>query len=483
MCAAVVGGMQSTIRGRASLTLKRAGRAAERLIGADVHEGEWRLVLLFFANLFLLLTAYYILKVVREPLILLGGGAVSRSYARGLQAVLLVAVIPAYGLLANRVEPDRLVKWIMGFFVACLGGFYVLGHAGVPLGFAFFVWLGIFSTLAIAQFWSLANDILTHAEGQRLFPLVAAGGTVGGIVGSQIAARAMSVLDPYQLMVVAGALLSGCIALTHQGHMAGLAHRRRVPSAHQSAPRDHRGGFGLVRHDRYLVLIAASVVILNLINTTGDFILAQIVNEHARTITAGAADATVARRQFIGAFYGDFQTWVTVLTAVAQFLVVARVFKAIGVGHALYVLPLIAVTGYGATLLLPMLAVVACVKVVENGADYSLQNTIQQALFLPTSRDAKYKAKAAIDTVGVRLGDLASTGLVFVGVQVGLELIHYALANFVAAGLWLFLVARLARRHRQLTGAAPSAAPAIAGARAPAAVSATRATRPEVARP
>jgi ATP:ADP antiporter, AAA family len=454
--------MKSTIRRRASLALNRAGRAAERLVGADVHEGEWRLVLLFFANLFLLLTAYYILKVIREPLILLGGGAVSRSYARGLQALLLVAVIPAYGLLANRVEPDRLVKWIMGFFVACLGGFYLLGQAGVPLGFAFFVWLGIFSTLAIAQFWSLANDILTHAEGQRLFPLVAAGGTVGGIVGSQIAARAMSVLDPYQLMLVAAALLTGCIALTHHGHMAGLAHRRLIPATHHSAPRDHRGGFGLVKHDRYLMLIAASVVILNLINTTGDFILAQIVNEHARTLATGAADATAVRRQFIAAFYGDFQTWVTVLTAVAQFLVVARVFKAIGVGHALYVLPIIAVTGYGATLLLPVLAVVACVKVVENGADYSLQNTIQQALFLPTSRDAKYKAKAAIDTVGVRLGDLASTGLVFVGVQAGLELIHYALANFLAAGLWLLVVARLARRHRRLTAADPSG-PVVAG--------------------
>jgi ATP:ADP antiporter, AAA family len=90
------------------------------LIGADVHPGEWRLVLIFFANLFLILTAYYILKVIREPLILMGGGAVSRSYARGLQAVILAVTIPGYSLLANRVEPDRLVKWVMIFFVACL---------------------------------------------------------------------------------------------------------------------------------------------------------------------------------------------------------------------------------------------------------------------------------------------------------------------------------------------------------------------------
>jgi hypothetical protein len=92
--------------------LRRLGRGLERLVGSDVHPGEWRLVLAFFVNLFLLLTAYYILKVVREPLILLGGGAVSRSYARGLQAGLLALVIPAYRILANRVEPARLVKWV-----------------------------------------------------------------------------------------------------------------------------------------------------------------------------------------------------------------------------------------------------------------------------------------------------------------------------------------------------------------------------------
>src|SRR5678815_1457558 len=196
--------------------LRRFGRGIERLVGSDVHEGEGHLVLLFFANLFLLLTAYYILKVIREPLILLGGGAVSRSYARGMQAGLLFLVIPAYSALANRVEPARLVKWIFGVFVVCLASFFVLGNAGVSVGFAFFVWLGIFSTLSIAQFWSLANDIMTESEGKRLFPIIAAGGTIGGILGAQIAARAIEWVHPYQLMLLAAALLAGCMLLTHK---------------------------------------------------------------------------------------------------------------------------------------------------------------------------------------------------------------------------------------------------------------------------
>jgi len=296
-------------------------RGIERLVGSDVHEGEWRLVALLFANLFLILTAYYILKVIREPLILLGGGAVRRSYARGAQAGLLVLLVPGYSALANRIEPARLVKWVLAFFVVCLTAFFALGQAGVPLGFVFFVWLGIFSTLAIAQFWSLANDLLTEAEGRRLFPLVAAGGTVGGIVGAQIAARAIAWLNPYQLMLVAGAVLGVCVVLAHRTHAIRGARNAAAARAETAAPetRDRRGGFGLVLHDRYLFLIAAVVFLLNLVNTTGDFILAEMVNAKARTLTAGA------RRHFIGAFYGNFQTWVSVLTAVVPTLTLPNV--------------------------------------------------------------------------------------------------------------------------------------------------------------
>jgi AAA family ATP:ADP antiporter len=428
---------------------RRFGRAVERLVGSDVHPGEWRLVLLFFVNLFLLLTAYYILKVIREPLILMSGGAVSRSYARGTQAGLLFLLIPAYGVLANRFEPARLVKWIFGVFAVCLTIFFLLGKAGVPIGFAFFVWLGIFSTLSIAQFWGLANDVMTEAEGKRLFPLIAAGGTVGGILGAQVAARAIEWLHPHQLMLVAAGLLGGCMLLTHESHGAGLGHRERVPDG-PAQERDPRGGFTLLVNDRYLLLIGLSVLVLNFVNTTGDFILADLVNAKAGTLPVAV------RKHFIGSFYGDFQTWVSVLTAVVQIVVVARVFKKVGIGSALLFLPMLAVAGYGASAALPLLAVVAAVKVVENGTDYSLQNTIQQALFLPTSRDAKYKAKSAIDTLPVRLGDLVSTGIVVLGVQIHLSALGFALTNVVAGLIWIWIAVQLRRQQRMLV-AAPAA--------------------------
>jgi AAA family ATP:ADP antiporter len=230
--------------------------------------------------------------------------------------------------------------------------------------------------------------------------------------------------------------------LTHHSHGLGT---RRAGVVAEEAPRDNRGGFTLVMRDRYLFLIALSVVFLNMINTTGDFMLAQLVSSKAHLLGGSGA----SRQAFIAGFYGNFQTYVSVATALIQFLAVGRLFKTIGIGRSLFLLPAFAVTGYGISAFLPALALVAAVKVVENSTDYSLQNTIQQALFLNTSRDAKYKAKAAIDTFLVRTGDLVSTGLVAVGAHIGLSVFGFAVTNVLFAVVWLAVVMRLARIHQQ----------------------------------
>ena len=438
-----------------------AARALERLAGASVDAGERRAILRFVGGLFLLLTAYYVLKVVREPLILATGSAVSRSYARAVQAGLLIAVVPLYSALANRVAPAVLVQYVFLFFVASLLTFVGLGIAGMAVGFAFFVWLGIFSTMSIAQFWSLANDLFTEAEGERLFPLIAIGGTLGAIVGAQLAAQGIGLLGPFGLMLLAAVLVTGCMACTALGARAWSA---RTGSSGAEAPaigtsirprtaHDPHNGFTLLLADRYLLLIACAVLLVNVVNTTGDYMLAELVSRAADAASIGATDAVAARRTWIGAFYGNFQTAISALTALAQMLVVARLFQRAGLERALFVLPAIVLFGYGTVALLPLLALLAAVKVLENGTEYSLQNTLQQALFLPTSRDAKYKAKAAIDTFVVRAGDAGSAAIVWLGTQLALGVQGFAVVNVCIGLLWLLLVVRLARRHRELSGA------------------------------
>jgi AAA family ATP:ADP antiporter len=186
--------------------------------------------------------------------------------------------------------------------------------------------------------------------------------------------------------------------------------------------------------------------------------LAELVSRAADAASAGAADAEAARRTWIGVFYGNFQTAVSALTALAQMLLVARLFQRAGLERALLVLPAIVLFGYGTVALLPLLGLLAAVKVLENSTEYSLQNTLQQALFLPTSRDAKYKAKAAIDTFVVRAGDVGSAALVWFGTQLALGVRGFAVVNVCIGLLWLLLIVRLARRHRALSPAHPAPA-------------------------
>jgi AAA family ATP:ADP antiporter len=442
-----------------------AARALERLAGASVDAGERRAILRFVGSLFLLLTAYYILKVVREPLILATGSAVSRSYARAAQAALLVAVVPLYSALANRIAPAVLVQYVFLFFVTSLLAFVGLGHAGVPIGFAFFVWLGIFSTMSIAQFWSLANDLFTEADGERLFPLIAIGGTLGAIAGAQIASQGIGALGPLGLMLLAAVLVAGSMACTASGsrawRMRGQAPGPGVSSAGDPmgtrVVHDPHSGFTLLLRDRYLLLIACAVLLVNVVNTTGDYMLAELVSRSADAASAGTTDAEAARRIWIGVFYGNFQTAISLLTALAQMLLVARLFRWAGLERALFVLPAIVLFGYGAVALLPLLGLLAAVKVLENSTEYSLQNTLQQALFLPTSRDAKYKAKAAIDTFVVRAGDVGSAALVWVGTSVALGVQGFAFVNVILGLAWLVLIVRLARRHRAMAAACATA--------------------------
>src|SRR5262245_9844073 len=169
-------------------TRSRVDRALS--LFTDVRNGEGVLALLMLVNVFVLLVCYSVIKTVREPLILLGGGAEVRSYAAAGQALLLIGFVPLYSWFASRVDRVKLLVGVTLFFVACIELFAVAVAARVPyIGVAFFIWVGIFNVSLIAQFWSLANDIYSKNAGERLFPIIVIGMTAGAPLGSFVAAR------------------------------------------------------------------------------------------------------------------------------------------------------------------------------------------------------------------------------------------------------------------------------------------------------
>jgi AAA family ATP:ADP antiporter len=448
----------------------------ERALGvfAEVRAGEGFVAVLMFVNVFLLLNAYYILKTVREGLIIGGGrmlglsGAELKIYASAGMAFLLLGVVPAYGALASRVRRVRLLNISLAIVIACLVGFYILGQAGVPLALAYFLWLGIVNVFLIAQFWSYANDIYSEEQGKRLFAIIATGGSLGAIVGPKVAEIGKE--HTLALMIVAAVVFAVSVGLYNWIDRLHGRERRASPSQasgasqEDDAPLGTDGGFQLVWRQRYLLLIALMLLVANIVNTTGEFILTATVEQAAQARVPDtafsefpdtqerAAQIQQARRAVGTGFYGRFFSIVNLVTFLIQAFLVSRIFKYAGVRVALFILPAIAIGAYGAVMLLGGLSVLRVGKTAENSTDYSLQNTLRQALFLPTSREAKYKAKAAIDTFFVRFGDALAAGMVAIGTHtLALSPSAFAIANVGLGVVWLVIAARIGRHYERLS--------------------------------
>jgi AAA family ATP:ADP antiporter len=425
---------------------------------SEVRAGEAGRVLQLLGSLFVLMVAYYVLKTVREPLILATGGAEVKSYAAAIQALLLIGFVPAYGWLTRRVARRGLILGLTGLFFVNLQLFYLALRAGLPFtGIAFFVWVGIFNLSVIAQFWSLANDLYSQEQGERLFPVIAFGATLGSPLGARIAKTLFDHgVAPQTMLQIAAALLLVHGALTLSAARTGsspLAARSDRPIA------QGENGFRLIAASPYLRLVALLLLLLNVVNTVGEYVLSKsVVTAAAAAVASGHAHG---KGEFIGSFYGEFFFWVNVTAALVQALLVSRLVKRFGIQGVLLFLPLVAIGVYGTMAVGVGFAVVRWLKTAENAADYSVMNTGRAMIWLPTSRQEKYRAKQAIDTFVVRSGDVLATGLVAGSVT----LLHLgpsalAVANGLLAVVWTLIAWRVAKWNRRLSR--PEAASTIA---------------------
>jgi AAA family ATP:ADP antiporter len=420
----------------------------ERLLApiVDIHPGETATALLLTLLMFLVLAAYYELKTAREVFILSEGGAEVKSYSSAGQALLLLGLVPAYGAFASRVDRERLVTWVTLFFVGCIALFTLAHGAHLPIGIPYFLWVGIFNVMVIAQFWALANDLFTPEQGKRLFPLIGVGSSLGAWVGSVRAGHLVSTQGPVRLLVGAAVILAGCallarVASRHTPRPAAAT--QKVGAAESGTPLGKEGGFELIGKDRYLMLIALLTVLLNVVNTSGEYLLGRYVVEQAQALHGAGPEGAAARQVFIGETYSSLFSTVNLVGFLLQMFVVSRVFKYLGVGKALYIHPLVAIAGYGLILTGPSLSLMTKVKIADNSLDYSLGNTTKQALWLPTSREAKYKAKQAVDSFFVRAGDVISAGIVFAGERLALAVPVFAAITLALAGAWVGTVVLL----------------------------------------
>ncbi len=421
-----------------------------------IHPGEALTAFLLTLNVFLLLTAYYIIKPVRDALMLEEWPPEIKSYLSAAIAVLLIFVVKIFSSIASRFPRQKLITWVTLFFISNLGLFYILHLSGVgpgAMGIIFFIWVGIFNLMVIAQFWGFANDLYTEEEGKRLFPLVAFGAVFGGFTGGIITKWLVEPLGKFPLLLVAGGILGICILFTliiHRREIkrieakaSEVSQEEKITVKVQEKPLEKGGAFQLLFKSRYLLYIAFFVLLLNFVNTNGVYMLDKV---------AKAAAAKAADIQFLTKFFADFYNIQNLFAMFVQLFVVSRIFKWFGVRVAIFFLPALALGGYFFVSFGAFLVLVKWVKALENGTDYSLMNTTRHSLFLITSRQEKYKAQAVTETFFHRSGDVLAAILVFLGTTyLAFNVENFAMVNVVLVLIWIILGILIFQEHKKLS--------------------------------
>jgi ATP:ADP antiporter, AAA family len=437
-------------------TTEPAWLARALRVVTDVHPGEAITALLMTLNVFLMLSAYYVIKPVREALILaMASGAENKAYMSGVIAGLLFVIVPGYDKLVDALPRIKLVINVTLAFAAQLLLFYAA--MAIPslhgkLGLIFYAWVGVFNVMVVAQFWGFANDLYKKEQGDRLFPMVAIGASVGAAVGSKAANLLIKGLGVPSMLLVAAGLLVACAGLYW------VIERREQADAAPDSRKDETasknsksGGFRLVLGHRYLLLLAAFALVYNWVNTNGEYMLSKLIKADAAAAVARGEITAKQVGDAIGAAYADFYFYVNVTGVLMQTFVVSRVVKWLGLSKAFLFLPALAMANASIVAFLPIVALVKAGKTAENATDYSLNNTLRQMLWLVTSPEMKYKAKQVVDTFCVRIGDVCSALAVYLTVDVlKFSVQRFALISMVLAGIWMLLAIAIGRMHREL---------------------------------
>ncbi len=436
-----------------------------------MRPGEGSTAVLMFANVFLILCAYYFIKPLREGWIAISDiSGLSKfevkAYSSFGQSLLLVPIVAWYGRLAQRLPRAKLIGRASLFCISNMVVFWALQpgiffeHLPVS-GIVFYLWVGMFGVFVVAQFWAFAADLYDDGRGRRLLPMIAIGATAGAAGGAWIAEQLVQsgIVPAKYLLLAATVPLGLSILLTHTVD----AREGGGGGAPAAAPGDQDGALGrsaleLVLRNPFLLAIAAITLLLNWVNTNGENLLFRVVQESlardatAQGLASASHEALEYTRHGTTLFYGDFFFWVNLCALGLQAFAASRLLKYGGVGLILLLLPVISLVSYTTMWIVPVLAVVKVMKIAENATDYSINNTARHVLWLPVPAAMTYQGKPAIDTLVTRIGDGLAAVTALVGVQLlDLATDSYFAFNVVLVLLWLALTFDVIRKHRQLS--------------------------------
>jgi len=393
--------------------------------------------LLYVLALFL---AYYALRPVRDAVAASSGVRNLPWLFTGTLLTMLV-VSPLFAALVKRFPRQVFISITYRFFASNLLLFAVFlyftdGEIQRWVEHTFFIWLSVFNLFVVSVFWSLMVDIWNNEQSKRLFALLAAGATAGGLFGSIITKTSIAYLDRAWLMLIAIVFLE--IAL--------LATRRLIqfssqsPQSTQNQAEEHIGGsmWAGLSHTLSNPYLAGIALFILFSTVTATLLYFQAVD-----FAAKATQQTSSHIQF----FANIDLWVNAISLVLQVFFTSRLIKYIGITAVLCFLPLVTLLGFAYLALAPSMLAITLAQIARRIANFSLARPVREILFTACSREDRYKAKNFIDTVVYRSGDQIGSWGYFALLSLGLVVTQIPLLAMVLCVAWLINSMWLGRQH------------------------------------
>ncbi len=412
-----------------------------------VEDGETVATLWSTVYGFCIFLSYYILRPVRDEISSADRGNLQYIWT-AVFLVMLVAV-PLYSWIASRYQRGVFVPLTNRFFIVNLLAFYaalyLLPESTRPwIDRAYYVWASVFALFVVTVFWGFMADIFRNDQGKRLFPFIAVGASIGGIVGSAVTVALAQLVAPFTLLLIACLPLeiaSWCVSILHNRFGQ---RREQDAAANQPLRGTALSGIRLVFGSPYLLGIAAYLALMTFSSTVLYYQQADLIRQ-----------VFVDDRAATTAFYATIDLIVNVITIVLQVVLTAQLIRLIGVALSLTIVPTVVFLGFLSLGTYPTLAVLVVVQVAYRAGRYGIAKPAREVLFTVVSREEKYKSKAFLDAAVYRGGDLVSgwiyTGLAWIGLSVG----AIALAAAPLAAAWVGIGWALGRKQEELAQEAP----------------------------
>jgi AAA family ATP:ADP antiporter len=382
-----------------------------------VRAGEGPALALSFLYFLLLLASYYAVRSVRDALVS-GLGAVELKFLNTTVFFVMLTITPLFGFLVTHVPRRKLLPAIYAFFAAnllCFAIAFSISDLGAWPARLFYVWLNVFNMFVVSVFWSFMADIWREEQGRRLFGVIAAGGSLGGLIGPALTTLLVTFIGTSGVVLVAAILLSGtviCLLLLGKiANLSGASRTQPTRALHGSSWQ----GFITVLRSPFLLGIAALVLIGSL---TSQF----AYNESLRLVR----EAFVAP-EGRAAFFASVDFWTNVVALILQALAVGALTVRLGIVAPLIGLMIVGFFSFGALALSPILMTMAISNVARRSAEFGLGKPARDMLYTVATPQEKYLAKNVIDTVIARGGDVTGAW-----VYSGLTALGMMLAGFGA---------------------------------------------------